>query len=143
MSSLRYTLRHAPSTQTDRVIISVMLSDSEKIVSKRAINTSFVSMKNHQYHVYILKCADDSYYVGVTNDIQGRIHEHNHSKDKSSYTYTRRPVKLVFQTQLNDIEMAIAYEKKLKGWTRKKKEALINGEFNDLPILSKKHFDKK
>ena len=97
-------------------------------------------MKSHQYYVYILLCSDDSYYVGVTNDIERRLKEHNHSENNISYTYSRRPVKLVFQEEFNDINVAISKEKQIKGWTRQKKEALIKGEFRLLPKLSKKKF---
>ncbi|HTL82307.1 MAG TPA: GIY-YIG nuclease family protein, partial [Bacteroidia bacterium] len=51
---------------------------------------------NKEYFVYILKCADDSYYVGVTNDLQRRLEEHNNSEIEISYTFSRRPVTLVW-----------------------------------------------
>lgn len=66
--------------------------------------------------------------------------EHNHSHNKSSYTFSRRPVRLVYFEEFNDIDMAIEKEKQLKGWSRKKKEALIQGDFESLPELSKKNF---
>jgi putative endonuclease len=89
------------------------------------------------YYVYVLGCSDNSYYVGVTNDIYRRFSEHNFSDDKKSYTYTRRPVKLLFHQEFKDINEAISFEKKLKGWSRLKKEAVINGEWQKLPELSK------
>jgi len=92
----------------------------------------------NQYYVYILKCSDGSYYTGVTNDINYRIQQHHHGYDQASYTYHRRPVTLVFHTEFNDIQQAISFEKQVKGWSRKKKEAIINDEWERLPNLSKK-----
>jgi putative endonuclease len=89
------------------------------------------------YWVYILKCNDESYYTGVTNNIDGRIWEHNNDQDKKHYTYKRRPVMLVYCEDYNDINSAIAREKQIKGWTRKKKEALIKSNFNELSKLAK------
>ena len=88
------------------------------------------------YSVYIVKCADNSYYTGVTNDIERRIYEHNQGEDKGSYTYCRRPVKLAFVYHFHDINDAIAVEKQIKGWTRRKKEAIINNEWDSLKAMS-------
>ena len=89
------------------------------------------------YSVYILKCSDDSYYTGVTNDIERRIFEHNSGENKGSYTHSRRPVMLVFHYQFNNINDAIAIEKQIKGWTRKKKEALMKEDWHGLKVLAK------
>ncbi|OJV14677.1 MAG: hypothetical protein BGO21_18415 [Dyadobacter sp. 50-39] len=88
------------------------------------------------YYVYIAKCADDSYYTGLTNDLQRRLAEHNTGKDSGSYTFTRRPVEIVFANEFNDIRQAIAFEKQVKGWSRKKKEAIISDKWEDLRKLS-------
>ena len=77
------------------------------------------------YYVYILKCSDDSYYTGVTNNIDRRFAEHKTGENNKSYTYNRRPVELVFCEEFNDVNQAIAFEKQVKGWTRKKKEAIM------------------
>jgi len=90
-----------------------------------------------QYFVYILCCSDNSYYTGVTNDLERRLYERENSLDSKSYTFKRRPVKLVFHEMFNDINQAIAFEKQLKGWSRAKKEAIINGDWDLLPGLSK------
>ncbi len=95
-----------------------------------------------EYYVYILKCNDDSYYTGVTSNIDERFIEHQEGKYLNSYTYKRRPVQLVFYQKFTDINLAIRYEKKIKKWSRAKKEALINKEFDKLPKLSKKKFKK-
>jgi len=87
--------------------------------------------------VYILKCSDGSYYTGVTNDVERRLWEHQEGIDANSYTHNRRPVELVWYSDEFDPNSAIEFEKQVKGWTRKKKEALINGEWDKLPELSK------
>jgi len=92
------------------------------------------------YTVYILSCADDTYYTGITNNVNRRLIEHNESKNITSYTFSRRPVDLVFEAKYTNVEVAIAFEKKIKKWSKAKKEALINGEFNELPKLAKKKF---
>ncbi|WP_454047225.1 GIY-YIG nuclease family protein [Chryseobacterium sp. Marseille-Q8038] len=89
-----------------------------------------------QYFVYILKCSDNSYYTGVTNDIELRLSQHQAGKFPESYTYKRRPVQLVFFYLFNDIIQAIAFEKQVKGWSRKKKEAIINDNWDKLRELS-------
>jgi len=92
----------------------------------------------NQYFVYILLCADNSYYVGVTNDVGRRMYEHENSINPNSYTHKRRPVTVVFCERFTDVNQAIAFEKQVKGWSRKKKEAIINGNWDLLPELSKR-----
>ncbi|SKC15074.1 GIY-YIG nuclease family protein [Dyadobacter psychrophilus] len=77
--------------------------------------------------VYILKCSDESYYTGVTNCLERRLAEHTSGRKETSYTYSRRPVELVFSRKFKYVNDAIAFEKQVKGWSRKKKEAIING----------------
>lgn len=89
------------------------------------------------YFVYILKCSDNSYYTGVTNDIDRRVSEHMEGLDINAYTYKRRPVELVFCENYNDINQAIEWEKRIKGWSRAKKEAMINGDWDRLKDLAK------
>jgi putative endonuclease len=88
------------------------------------------------YYVYILKCSDRSYYTGITNDLDRRIIEHNSGVDKKSYTFTRRPVELIYKESFQNPNDAIVWEKRIKGWSRKKKEALIDGDFKELKRLS-------
>ncbi len=102
------------------------------------------------YYVYILKCSDGSYYTGMTNDINRRLNEHNYGLNKESYTFNLRPLELVFCTEFNDVTQAILFEKQVKGWSRKKKEAIINDKWEDLKKLSQclnktthKNFNKK
>lgn len=89
-----------------------------------------------QYYVYILKCSDDSYYTGITNNIARRFEEHQFGINKDCYTFKRRPLTMEFYQEFNDVLQAIYFEKKLKGWTRAKKRALIDGNFDMLQILS-------
>ncbi len=96
--------------------------------------------KHHIYYVYILQCNDSTYYTGVTNNVERRLLEHQTGVDKTSYTFKRRPVELVFYAEYSNVEVAIEKEKQLKKWGKKKKEALINGEYDLLPNLAKKKF---
>ncbi len=90
----------------------------------------------HFYYVYILKCSDNSYYTGITNNLDKRIKEHEDGKHLDCYTYKRRPIEVKFHETFNDVMQAIYFEKKIKKWTRAKKEALIKGDFNMLQILA-------
>ncbi|NPV10993.1 MAG: GIY-YIG nuclease family protein [Ignavibacteria bacterium] len=90
-----------------------------------------------QFFVYILKCSDGSYYIGITNDLQRRLYEHQNGLMKG-YTSRKLPVELVFTASFTDVNEAIRFEKQIKGWSRKKKEALIKGDFELLKALSKK-----
>ncbi|MDA3885252.1 MAG: GIY-YIG nuclease family protein [Candidatus Delongbacteria bacterium] len=87
-------------------------------------------------NLYIVKCEDGKFYTGVTNNLQRRLNEHNIGICKTSYTYNRRPVVLVFSTFFNDPNDAIIAEKQIKGWNKAKKEALIDGDFEELIKLS-------
>ena len=87
------------------------------------------------YFVYILKCSDDSYYTGVTNNLEKRVGEHQSGIIKG-YTSKRLPVELAFSERFTDINQAIRFEKQVKGWSRKKKEALTNRDFDLLVTLS-------
>lgn len=91
------------------------------------------------YYVYILKCSDDSYYTGFTNDIERRLNEHISGKNKDSYTYDKRPITLMWFETFNDVLNAIETEKKIKGWSRRKKEALINQDWDKLVEYSKNY----
>ena len=92
---------------------------------------------SHNYSVYIVECSDGSCYIGVTNDLDRRLWEHNTGFDIGCYTYSKRPVKLKYYETTNDVKQAILREKQLKGWSRKKKEALFKEDWNELKRLSK------
>jgi putative endonuclease len=89
------------------------------------------------FFTYILLCADDKFYVGVTNNLMARIMEHNSDDFPNSFCHKRRPVELVFTKLFFEPESAIAYEKQLKGWSKAKKWALIHGDFQRLHELAK------
>ena len=89
-------------------------------------------------HVYIVRCSDDTYYVGSTWNLDGRLWQHNHSNDGSVYTRRRRPVVLVWNAEFDSIEQAFQFEKRIAGWRREKKEALMRGDYDDLPELSRR-----
>jgi len=93
------------------------------------------------YFIYILKCSDNSYYTGVTNDIEKRIYEHQNGLIDGCYTHTRRPVELSLVEEFSDINEAILREKQIKGWSRKKKEALIENDFDKLKTFSRSSMD--
>lgn len=85
---------------------------------------------------YILRCADGSYYVGSARDLDGRMTQHAIGT-AGSYTARRRPVELVWALESERIDEAHVLERKIKGWRREKREALIEGRFADLPGLSR------
>lgn len=84
----------------------------------------------------MLECADHSIYTGMNNNMDRRLKEHQFGRDKNSYTYSRRPVKLIFHQEFLDVNQAIYFEKKIKKWSRKKKLALATGDFDMLQILA-------
>ena len=89
--------------------------------------------------VYMLLCADGSFYVGSAtgDDLTRRIAEHN-AGTYPGYTSSRRPGKLVWSEHFPRITDAIAVERKLKGWSRAKKAALIESNWGEIEQLSKR-----
>ena len=94
--------------------------------------------------VYILECADKSFYTGLTkqNDPVAREWEHNNRVYEDTYTSTRLPVKLVFAESFESVTDAIEAERKIKGWSRAKKFAMIKGDWNRVVDLSKRRGGK-
>lgn len=93
----------------------------------------------HRYYVYIVRCSDGFYYTGVTNDVDRRVFEHNEGLNKSCFTYKRRPVVLKYYEPFNNIKAAIDWEKQVKGWSRKKKEALFENNYKLIQQLAKSY----
>ena len=91
--------------------------------------------------MYILKCADGSYYVGSTKHLDLRIAQHQ-SGLGSRYTSGRLPVELVYGEEYDRVSHAYAREKQVQNWSRAKREALIQGNLEALPPLAKKKFEK-
>lgn len=83
-------------------------------------------------YLYIVKCNDGSYYTGITNNIEKRLIQHNKGVNTDSYTYSRRPVNLVFYELFTDYNLALEWETRIKKWSVKKKEALINSDWKRL-----------
>jgi putative endonuclease len=89
-------------------------------------------------YVYILRCADGSYYTGcTTKPIEGRVAEHNVGIG-DGYTKLRRPVALVWHLELGHVRDAVERERQIKGWSRRKKEALIAGDMERLKQADKR-----
>ena len=91
--------------------------------------------------MYILKCNDDTYYTGSTKDIERRLKEHQEGLG-AVYTKNRLPLELLYYEEYDRIDHAFYREKQVQGWSRKKKEALMNEEAHLLPQLAKKIFRK-
>ncbi|HEV8014669.1 MAG TPA: GIY-YIG nuclease family protein [Stellaceae bacterium] len=88
--------------------------------------------------VYILKCADGAYYVGSTRaSLEARVNDHNGGR-YGGYTESRRPVTLVWAEEFERITGAVTMERRIKGWSRAKKEALIVGNYRAISILAKR-----
>ncbi|MFD1720823.1 GIY-YIG nuclease family protein [Amnibacterium endophyticum] len=85
---------------------------------------------------YMLRCADGSYYVGSTWNLDVRLAQHA-SGEGAEYTKRRRPVELVYAAEFDRIDEAFAWEKRLQGWSRAKREAVIRGDWAALPGLSR------
>ena len=92
--------------------------------------------------MYILECADGSYYVGSTKDLEQRTLQHQNGTG-AQYTSRRLPVKLVYSEEFEHISEAYFREKQVQNWSRAKREALIQGKNDLLPELAKKEFGKK
>ncbi len=75
------------------------------------------------FWVYILKCSDGSYYAGHTDNLEKRISEHSKGVI-AGYTYSRRPVNLMFSQEFNTREEALTVERQIKGWSRRKKRSI-------------------
>ena len=91
------------------------------------------------FWVYILQCADGLYYTGHTDNLQQRVGQHQ-SGEISGFTSKRLPVQLVFSQQFATREEALSAELQIKPWSRKKKEALIRGDWELLRLFAKKDF---
>ena len=91
-------------------------------------------MPNDFFWLYILKCADQSYYTGHTDSLEVRMAQHEDGAYSNCYTATRRPIALVYSAAFSSREEALAAERQVKGWSRRKKEAMMRG---DWPLVSR------
>ena len=92
--------------------------------------------------VYMLRCSDGSYYTGHTDNLESRIAQHFAGAISGCYTYSRRPLDIVFSQDFSTREEALASERKIKGWSRKKKEAMIRGDWTEVSRVARSSFDK-
>ena len=95
--------------------------------------------------VYILKCADDSYYTGMTANLEHRLAQHQ-AGTYEGYTSSRLPVQLVWSQTVQTENEAFLLEHQIKGWSRAKKEALMRNDFHDLHtivVTERKRREKK
>ena len=88
------------------------------------------------FWTYLLRCADGSYYAGHTDDIDDRMAQHV-TGALGGYTARRRPIELVWSDQFETRDEAFDAERKLKGWSRANKEALIAGDWDRIRVLAK------
>jgi len=89
------------------------------------------------YAIYILKCSDGTYYTGLTKELDDRVLEHQMGVYPESYTFGRRPVKLVWSVVTASYQEALQWEHQIKGWSHAKKEALIRGDIDGIHEIVK------
>lgn len=89
------------------------------------------------YAIYILQCSDGSYYTGLTKELEARMQEHQAGARPESYTFSRRPVELVWSEIIDTYPEAFQWEHQIKGWSRAKKEALIRGDIQGIHEIVK------
>jgi predicted GIY-YIG superfamily endonuclease len=88
------------------------------------------------FYTYVLRCSDNSYYTGHTDNIEARFYAHQNGVLKC-YTTTRRPVKLIWCEMFETREEALSSERMIKGWSRAKKEALVAGDWTEVIRLAR------
>ena len=88
------------------------------------------------FWTYLLKCADGSYYVGHTDNLEARVWKHTNG-EIPGHTSSRLPVRLVFSQDHPTREESLAAERQIKGWSRKKKEAMIRGDWPEVSRLAR------
>ena len=94
------------------------------------------------FHAYMLRCSDGTYYVGHTDGLERRVAQHERGEIEG-YTQTRRPVTFVWSRDFPSRAEAIEAERRIKGWRREKKEALIRGDWEAIQRLARKSFDTR
>ena len=95
------------------------------------------------FWVYVLRCSDGSYYTGHSDQLESRIAQHFAGEDPGCYTYNRRPFEVVFSQEFPTREEALASERQIKGWSRKKKEAMIRGDWAEVSRLARSSFEDR
>jgi putative endonuclease len=97
--------------------------------------TNGVPEGDHMAWTYLLECSDGSYYVGSTLDLERRVAQHE-AGEGAAYTRRRRPLRLVWAAEFDRIDQAFWFEKQVQGWNRRKRKALIEGNWDSLPQLA-------
>jgi len=90
---------------------------------------------DREWYVYMLECADGSFYTGMTKDPAQRLEEHNAGLDPAAYTFTRRPVRLAWTRIFPSRDEALAAEHQGKGWSRAKKAVLIRDDWDGIHAI--------
>ena len=93
-------------------------------------------------YMYILLCSDNSYYTGSTTDLELRLEQHQNGEG-ANHTKKRLPVRLIYFEEYSRIDEAFYREKQVQGWSKRKKEALINGNRDMLPEIVKSYENLK
>lgn len=96
---------------------------------------AFLGAEAMAFWTYLLRCADGSYYAGHSDDLDKRLGEHQTGLC-GGYTASRLPVALVWSQEFSSRAEALAGERQIKGWNRKKKEALIRGDWDEIQRLA-------
>ena len=96
-----------------------------------------------EWYVYILECADGTFYTGMTSDPALRLEEHSSGLDPAAYTFTRRPINLVWVQAFPTRDQALAGEHQVKGWSRAKKLALIRDDWDGLHAIVEEEREKR
>lgn len=91
------------------------------------------------FWVYILECSDRSYFTGHTDDLEGRLEQHVSGRIPGCYMHSRRPLTLAFSQAFETREEALTAERQIKGWGRKKKSAMIRGDWSEVSRLARSH----
>ena len=95
------------------------------------------------FWVYILQCDDGGYYTGHTDELERRIAQHETGAIPGCFTFKRRPVRLVYSQEFSTREEALSAELQIKGWGRKKKEAMIRGDWAEVSRLAVAYLNRK
>ena len=95
----------------------------------------------HPYVVYILQCADGSYTTGMTSNLEVRVAAHRDGLEPKAYTYSRRPVVLVWSEEVWTHDEAFHCERRIKGWSRAKKDALIREDLDEVHRIVRREWE--
>jgi putative endonuclease len=85
-----------------------------------------------RYFVYMLRCFDGTFYVGMTKNVETRFGQHCDGVDPNCYTFSRRPLRLIHVSEFGEVIEAISFEKRLKSWSHRKKRAFADASWDDL-----------